>query len=159
MATIESCIATAEWQKTMQEEIQQLHVFGDVPADEIACLVAAGTEQLLPEGMQVVGERDHFDAFMILLEGRMRVSRQDAHGQYFFNKMVNAPGFMGEVPLLTNMPVQMKLFTESPIRSIRLEKSAFWDMMARCPSIRDVIISEMAHRVTGMKKRKRSRRK
>jgi signal transduction histidine kinase len=150
MATIESCIATAEWQKTMQEEIQHLRVFGDVPADEIACLVAAGTEQLLPEGMQVVGERDHFDAFMILLEGRMRVSRQDAHGQYFFNKTVNAPGFMGEVPLLTNMPAQMKLVTESPIRSIRLEKAAFWDMMARCPSIRDVIISEMAHRVTGM---------
>jgi signal transduction histidine kinase len=150
MATFETCAATAEWQKTMQEEILQSRVFGDVPAEEVACFVAAATEHIEEAGVVVVEETDHFDAFMVLLEGRVRVSRQDARGQYYFNKLVYAPAHMGEVPLLTNMPAQMKMVTETPTRSVRLDKAAFWEMMSRCPTIRNAIVTEMSHRLFGM---------
>jgi signal transduction histidine kinase len=159
MATFESCIATAEWQKTTQEEILRLRVFGDVPADEVTCLVAAATEHVVGAGVQVVGERDNFDWFMIMLEGRVRISRQDAHGQYFFNKLVYAPGFMGEVPLLSNMPSHLSMVTETPVRAIQLDRQSFWEMMAHCPAIRDVIVTEMAHRVTGMQQQQNQQEK
>jgi signal transduction histidine kinase len=159
MATFESCIATADWQKTMQDEILQSHVFGDVPASEVSCLLAEATEQIVDAGVVVVNEVDSFDRFMIMLEGRIRVSRQDAHGQFFFNKVVNAPGFMGEVPLLSNLPAQMKITTETPIRAVSLDKQSFWEMMARCPSIRAFVVTEMAHRLFGMQQQQNQQEK
>ncbi len=152
-------MATAEWQKTTQQEILRSRVFGDVPADEVNCLVAGATERIEPAGVQVIGERDNFDSFLIMLDGRVRISRQDAHGQYYFNKLVYAPSFIGEVPLLSNMPAQMKMVTETPVRAIQLDKQSFWEMMAHCPTIRSMVVSEMTHRLTGLQQQQNQQEK
>ena len=159
MATFESCIATAEWQKTIQDEIVRLRVFGDAPADEVACLVSFAVAETVDAGVKVIGEQDEYDSFMILLEGRVRVSRQDAHGQYFFNKLVYAPAFMGETILLTNLPSQMTMVTDTPIRGVRLDRQSFWQMMTRCPSIRDFVASEMVHRLSGLQNQQNQQEK
>jgi signal transduction histidine kinase len=149
MATFESCVATAEWQMTMQEELLRLRVFGDAPASELACLVGAATEISYEEGVMIADEREPLHVFMVLLEGRARVSRQDGRGQYFFNKTITAPAFMGEVPIMSNAPLLATVKTETHVRGLLLEEQSFWEMMSRCPTIRQVIRTEMAVRLSG----------
>ena len=149
MATFETCVATAEWQTTMQEKLLRLRVFGDAPASELACLVRFATETSYDEGVLLAEERVPFATFMLLMEGRVRVSRMDGRGQYYFNKIMSAPAFMGEVPLLSNVPFHATVKTETPTRGLALDETSFWHMMASCPTIRSVIRAEMALRLAG----------
>jgi signal transduction histidine kinase len=149
MATFESCVATAEWQMTMQEELLRLRVFGDAPASELACLIGGATEIAYDEGAMIADEREPLHVFMVLLEGRARVSRKDGRGQYFFNKTIAAPAFMGEVPIMSNAPLLATVKTESHVRGLLLDEQSFWDMMSRCPTIRQIIRAEMAVRLSG----------
>jgi signal transduction histidine kinase len=150
MATIESCMATAEWQGVRIADLQRLRVFGDVPVGELSCMVAESTDYSLPAGVTIVDEKQQFSMFLVLLQGRVRISRTDGNGNFLFNKTVEAPSFMGEMPLLSDMPSQMTVVTESEIHGIRLETQSFWNVMARCPELRVEILHELTHRTRGL---------
>lgn len=151
MAAVSECVLTdAEWQHAVLDELQRLQLFGDVPASELTCLIAEAVEEHIPADTKVVDETERFDSFLILLEGRVRVSRGDGNGHFFANKVVEAPSFMGEVPLLSGMPSYMTVRTESATRGLRLSAEAFWSVMARSPKLRAVVIAEMTLRMRGM---------
>lgn len=125
-------------------------MFAGVPDDELTCLIAEAEDEVLAAGTVIVDENQPFDAFLVLLQGRVRVTKKNAQGFYFANKVVEAPSFMGEVVLLTGMPSVMAVATESPIRGVRLNAEAFWRVLSRCPHLRAAIIKEMTLRVRGM---------
>ena len=151
MAAFAECLlGTGEWQRTALADVERLHVFGDAPSRELSCFVAEATETRLPAGFTVVDEQAPLGAFYVLLEGKLRVSRSDAKGQFLFNKVVAAPSFMGEVPLLTGYPSFMTVKTETPVRGLRLEPEAFWSVMARCPRLRSVVVQETTVRMGGV---------
>ncbi|MGI4853296.1 MAG: ATP-binding protein [Janthinobacterium lividum] len=145
------CVLTqVEWQRTMLDELQRVRLFPDVPVSELTCLVASSTENNISENVTIVDESASFDAFLILLDGKVRVSRSDGRGNFSANKTVVAPAFMGEVPLMSGLPSYMTVRTESATHGLRLDKEAFWSIMARCPNLRTVIIAEMTMRMTGL---------
>lgn len=125
-------------------------MFPDVPEEELTCLLAEADDEELPAGTLIVDENEPFDSFIILLAGKVRVTRRDAQGHFFANKVVEAPSFMGEVVLLTSMPSQMAVKTETATHGLRLQAEAFWRVLSRCPRLRAAIIKEMTIRVRGM---------
>lgn len=161
MATFADCLVNSvEWQRAAIAELQRLQVFGpDAPENELACLVAVAQEQHTPAGVVLLDEIDHFNEFHILLEGKVRVSRKDAKGNYYFNKIVEAPEFMGEVPLLSGMPAQINLVTVTEVRGLRLDADAFWHGMAQCPHLRAVVLAEMRLRMRGLQQQQSQQEK
>ncbi len=142
-------ISGFRWQANVLEELQRLRVFGNVPERELCCLVAEATEENVPAGTVMVAEDEEYNVFVVLLRGRVRVSKKNSQGQFYFNKAMEAPVFMGEVPLLTGLPSQMLVATETAIHGIKLDAQAFWNVLARCPELRTVIVTEMSLRVRG----------
>ena len=150
MATIESCMATAEWQQTLISDLRRSHIFGNAPESELACFAAEAHDEHLPAGTQIVDQQDRSQDFRVLIEGRVRITRNHPAGQEYFVKKVTAPSFMGEVALLANGAAEMTVVAESEIHCVHLTAESFWQVMARCPSIRAVILQEMQFRVRGL---------
>ncbi|MGI4756072.1 MAG: sensor histidine kinase [Janthinobacterium lividum] len=151
MAAVSECVLTeAAWQQGILEELQRLRLFGDVPASELTCLVAEATESHIAADTKIVDETERFDNFLILLDGKVSVSRSDGQGNFLINKVMSAPSFMGEVPLLSGLPSYMTVQTVTPTRGLRLTEAAFWSVLARTPRLRAAIIAEMSMRVRGM---------
>ena len=150
MAAMAECVAGAAWQQYAVAALERLRVFPDTPADELACLVAASSEVRMSGGTVILTEEESFNEFMVLLEGRLHVSRRDSNGNFFFNKTVNPPAYMGEVPLLTGLPSAMTVTAETDTRGFRLDAEAFWSVIARCPHFRAAVIAEAMVRMRGM---------
>ena len=151
MAAGSGCVLTdAVWQQATLDELLRLRLFGSVPADELACLVAEAQESAIASDTQIVDESEPFDQLLILLEGKVRLSRRDGHGNLSINKVVAAPSFMGEVPLMAGMPSYLTVRTETDVRGLKLSSDAFWRVMSRAPGLREVIITEMMMRMRGM---------
>ena len=132
------------------DELKASRLFPDTPDEELAALVSAATEHHVAAGIVIVDESDPFDTFLVLLGGRVRVSRTDGKGNLVINKTIAAPSFMGEVPLLTGLPSLMRVSTESPTTGLRVERESFWQLLALCPHLRNAIVMEMTVRVRGM---------
>lgn len=143
-------VEKGSWQQDMVGELQQVQLFSGVPEEELACLVSEAKENHIAAGTVIVDESDPFDAFVILLNGRVHISRGNGAGNPLMNKAVNAPAFMGEVALLTGRPAWMRVTTETDTRGLRVEREAFWRLLARCPQLRGIIIAETTLRVRGM---------
>ena len=150
MAALAECVAEAAWQQEAIAAMERVRLFPDTPADELACLVAAATEEHTPGGSIILDEKDIFDGFMILLEGRLHVSKRDLNGNFYFNKTMDAPAHMGEVWLLTGQPSATRVSTETEVRGLRLDADAFWNVMARCPHLRAAVLAETMLRMRGM---------
>jgi len=135
----------------MLAEVIRLKVFGeDAPESELACIIAEAQEYRLPAGAVIFKEEGDAREFLILIEGRCKVSRRDPNGGYVFKKMVEPPVFVGEMPLLSNIPTQVTVVAETDVRSLRLDEEAFWRVMSGCPHFRKTVVAEMGTRMAGI---------
>jgi signal transduction histidine kinase len=150
MAAMAECVAGEVWQGEAVAALERLRLFPDTPNDELACVVAAATEERIPANTTIIDETGNFDDFLVLLEGRCHVSRRDINGNFFFNKSMEAPTHMGEISLLTGQPAPITVITETDTRGFRLDKQSFWEVMARCPHLRLAIQAETMLRMRGM---------
>ena len=151
MAAVSECVLDeALWRREAVDELQRQRLFGDAPRQELTCLVAEATETAMPAGITVVDEHERFDSFLVLLHGSARVSRKDQNGNFYANKVVTAPSFMGEVPLMSGTPSYMTVRAETPLHGFRLAAETFWKVMAENPRLRAAIVAEMTMRVRGL---------
>ncbi len=151
MAALAECVAgPTGWQRDAVATLGRLRLFPETPEEELACVVSLATEERLPANTPILDENDDFNDFLVLLEGRIHVSRRDTNGNFYFNKTMSAPTHMGEVPLLTGYAAPMTVYTETAAYGFRLDTQAFWDAMARCPHFRAEVLAESMARVRGM---------
>ncbi len=150
MAAFAECVTAAAWQVDAVAALERLKLFPDTPAGELTCVVAASTEERFPAHTTIIDETGSYNDFLVLLEGRCHVSRRDTNGNFYFNKTMNAPAHMGEVPLLTGQPAPITVTTETETRGFRLDKQAFWDVMASCPHFREAVLAEAMMRLRGL---------
>ncbi len=146
---LDSRIAPSQ-QRAFVDELRASRLFLNAPDEELLLLVSAATEHDFGAGEVIVEESGPLDTFLVLLDGRVRVSRSDGKGNLLTNKVVSAPSFMGEMPLLTGLPSWMRVSTETATKGLRVNREAFWFLLSRCPRLRDIIVTEMTSRVGGM---------
>ena len=141
---------TAERERELVVELREKHVFEGVPDEELARLVASSEDHCAAPGTLLALETEQSDAFMVLLDGQVRITRVGADGKAAFWKKIAAPSFMGEVSLLSNMKNAMTVLTVTEIRGLEIAQEPFWNLMATCPKLRAVVLKEMGYRTRGM---------
>ncbi len=125
-------------------------LFADVDEYELSCLVAEAEEVRHGAGTQLAEERGQLHEFLILLNGRVRIVRSGSGNSEIFHKVMDAPAFMGEIAILSNLPNMMTVTTVGDTVGLHISEEGFWRLMATCPSLRSVILRELSFRTRGV---------
>lgn len=131
------------------EDYQQLAAFQDIPAHEMEWLIAYSDIRTLEPGELFFTEGVASDAFYVVLEGELQVSRK-VNGE---NQVMGTtpPGIMGgELTLLNHLPASMVTAQAiMPSRLMVFDKQAFRQIFATCPDFGAHIFTVATERMQG----------
>jgi signal transduction histidine kinase len=101
-----------------------------------------------PAGAALVTPGDEFRHYWLLLEGETSAERPEPDGTLtLVGKASPGEGF-GEVPFLTGRTHSPFLIrTLAPSVLLRFTEDEFWSLLACCPSVRKVVLADMAVRL------------
>jgi len=88
------------------------------------------------------------DHYWVILEGEIRLERPEPDGTSTLVGCVKAGEGLGEFPLLTGRhrtPLQVVAENDSTL--IRFTEQEFWTLLACCPTVRKVVLDDMAVRL------------
>ena len=91
---------------------------------------------------------DPLDMYCVILEGEIRSERPEPDGSFTLLGLAQTGEGFGEVPLLigkTHTVHRITATRDSVI--VRFSEQDFWNLMACCPTVRTVILSNMAQRM------------
>ena len=143
-------------EKQTEHEVELVHrlllanLFADVSQAEITCLVAEASEVRHPDNTLLAEEHAQMHEFLILIAGKVRVVRHGGGPNEIFHKVIEAPSFMGEIAILSNLPNMLTVTTIGDTVGLHISEEGFWRLMATCPTLRSVILREMSFRTRGM---------
>jgi len=91
---------------------------------------------------------DEFRYYWVLLDGESRAERPEPDGSMTLVGIAHAGEAFGEVPFLTgrtHSPFLIKTIKDSVL--LRFTEDEFWSLLACCPSVRKVVMADMAVRL------------
>jgi len=102
----------------------------------------------VPAGAAVLKPGDAHDMYCVLLEGELRVERPEKDGSFSPMSVAQAGDGFGETPLLIGKTVST--FLTIALRDsvlVRFTAQDFWNLLACCPTVRTVVLADMAQRL------------
>jgi signal transduction histidine kinase len=128
-------------------QLRQIPLFEKVKSDDLHCLgdveiidAPAGTSLLSPGETQLY--------FWLLLRGEIRATKPEADGGSTLLGSLKSGETFGEVPLLTgapSTPVRVETIVDSTV--LRIDPTAFWNLMGNCPVVRAGVLANMGRRL------------
>jgi signal transduction histidine kinase len=86
--------------------------------------------------------------YWVILEGAGRAERPEADGTFTLIGTAQEGEAFGEVPLLTGRPQSpFRITSTQDSVLVRFNQEHFWELMACCPTTRQAILNDSAHRV------------
>ncbi len=86
--------------------------------------------------------------YWVVLEGKTYAERPEKDGSWTRVGFAQSGEGFGEVPLLTGRTLSLfRILAETDSTLIRFDEAEFWNMMACCPTVRAVILADMAQRL------------
>jgi len=130
------------------QELQKIPLFSTLSGGQSSCL-DLGEIVHLEAGTVLANQGEPLNAFYVLLEGEMRVSKNYENQAVLMG--VAKPGmFLGEISLLLDSDNLATVRALKPCRLFRLDKDGFWHMLSGCPSVASQIFRTMATRVRNL---------
>jgi signal transduction histidine kinase len=111
----------------------------------IARVLEAGREVCLEPGEELGHEGDA-PFFSVIVEGEVRVTKR-IDGQELFVGTQGAGAFLGEIPLLLDLPFTGSVYATMPTRIYRFEPETFWQIVGVCPRSARLILRTYAERL------------
>lgn len=99
-------------------------------------------------GVVLVEPGDTRLCYWVVLSGQIRAERPEADGSHSLVGLARSGEGFGEAPLLMGKP--QSVFLVSAVEDsvmLRFTEAAFWDLLACCPSVRKVVLANMAQRL------------
>ena len=93
------------------EELLTLEAFQQLPKEQLDWACDHATEVKLPAGATLSKEGDDPSGFYILLKGQISLTRL-SEGVEMPIGQHTAPAFFGEIPVLTEAPVPVSVYTD-----------------------------------------------
>jgi signal transduction histidine kinase len=130
------------------QTIRQMPLFAGLKDDQLDCL-QCGEVIELPVGAILVEENTPAEFFFLNLEGELRVYRH--YDQQEVLMAVNKPGmYMGEIPLLLDLPWSAIVRVSKPARLFRVSQQNFWRMLSNCHSVAKEILKTASNRLRNL---------
>jgi signal transduction histidine kinase len=127
-------------------ELLKVPVFAEMTEENLRCL---GTVELIEAeaGVEILPPGSRCDSFYVLLEGEIsiqKVEQEDGPPRIIPHYAGEA---FGELSLLKGVQSVFSLTAVTPLRLVRFDEEAFWQLMFSCPRVRAAILGSMARRL------------
>lgn len=141
-------------------DLRENELFAGLSHDQYLWLSEVGTHHMLTDGQVLFAEGDRATYFVVILEGELIITKTvegreevltrhstRANAEHHHDKPSAAHRFTGEMPLLAD-DVYMATATSVGTTRVGLySKSAFLEMLVRCPPVCQVLLPVLAWRV------------
>jgi CRP-like cAMP-binding protein/thioredoxin reductase/Fe-S-cluster-containing hydrogenase component 2 len=134
-------MAAAPRASALVDQAFLLHAFGgylfpDIPEAQLGELVELATVHSLPKDADVFKEGDPCDAFYLIRQGMVKISRKSGEKEIVLSYLV-AGNFFGEAALFSDAARTTTVTTIFPCELIKLSRRDFNNFLAPRPELRD----------------------
>lgn len=121
--------------------------FSQLSAEDLRCVTEA--HQLrVPKGEDFYNHGENSLSFWLLIEGEVQIFKIEEDGTRTMVAHLSGGESFGEVALLGGArQVQATCHAVADSRLIRIDSETFWRLLSTCPTIRQTILQNMAHRL------------
>lgn len=140
------------------EDLLTLELFQTLPRDRLAWICERSTTIAIERDEILIREGDPPRGFFILIEGRVSLTRQ-SDGTNMPIGQQDAPGFFGEIPVLTNSPIEISVIALSACRLYELSGDDFINLMHECRDFERKVFQIVAQRLRAVESFVRNREK
>jgi signal transduction histidine kinase len=130
-----------------KEDLNRIPLFSKLNEEEIRRCIDSSDELFLQSGEEFITEGKPADYFYVLLSGTVQVTKKVSDKNEVNVASHGAGTFLGEVPILLNIPYEVTIRTVESSRLLRLKKEKFWNILTSCTPITNEILRTMAQRV------------
>jgi signal transduction histidine kinase len=120
--------------------------FAGVTPDQLCGLGEADLLRI-PAGAMFHDPTDVVRAFWVLLEGEVLVDKVEPDGSKTRIYVAKSGESFGEVVLLAGKAPSMYMQASQPSVGLRFDEDTFWNLMACCPPVRKVVLTNMSKRL------------
>ncbi|MEL6397458.1 MAG: ATP-binding protein [Cyanobacteria bacterium J06607_6] len=140
------------------EELLTLEAFQQLPKEQLDWACDRATEVKLPAGATLTKEGDDPSGFFILLKGQISLTRL-SEGVEMPIGQHTAPAFFGEIPVLTEAPVPVSVYTLTDCYLYQLNCCDFLTLLHNCRGFERSIFRVVQTRTRGLESFLRGREK
>lgn len=130
-----------------KEDLNRIPLFSKLNEEEKARCIDSSDELLLQPGDEFITEGKPADYFYVLLSGSVQVAKKLSDKNEVNVATHGAGTFLGEVPILLDIPYEVTIRTLESSRLLRLRKEKFWNILTSCTPMTKEILRTMAQRV------------
>ena len=120
-------------------------IFADLPEENLAWLAERMEEVRVPAGIVYARIGDPLDHLIVILEGEMHIERPGDLGSPFF--IASAGQITGLLPFSRSIEYKGTARTALPMRTLRLHKDYFGEMLQRMPILGQRLVGIMSDRI------------
>jgi len=124
------------------DDLKRVPLFAGMTDRAIEAISALATEQPVADGEAIVVEGDPGDAFYLLVEGQVDVTRR---GEAI--RRLGTGDFIGEIALVDGRARTATATAVGPVRTLVVHREAFLELMDRHPAVRLGILMALTDRI------------
>ena len=124
------------------DDLKRVPLFAGMTDRAIEAISALATEQPVADGEAIVVEGDPGDAFYLLVEGQVDVTRR---GESI--RRLGTGDFIGEIALVDGRTRTATATAVGPVRTLVVRRDAFLELMDRHPAVRLGILMALTDRI------------
>ena len=119
---------------TVADTLRRVPLFSELPEDKLAWISDHGQELELDAGTRIASQGDPPDGFYVVLKGETEWTRKLA-GQDAFVVNLGEGSIFAELILVLDVPYPTTGHAVTPVRLLKLDVPAFWEMLRICPEV------------------------
>lgn len=127
---------------TVTDDLQRVPLFGGMTERALDAIAMLATEHHVADGEPIVVEGEPGDAFYLVVEGMVDVTRRGAS-----ISRLGVGDFIGEIALVDGRARTATATAVGPVRTLVVRRDAFMELMERHPAVRLGILMALTDRI------------
>ena len=127
--------------------IERVPIFGSLSQDEMGEIAAITKAQSFDKGQIIYMAGDQGGKLYVLHCGQVKISRLNAEGKEQVIRVLGPGEFMGELSLLSSLPMTDHAETLAPSTMCLIEGARLKELMKKYPSIAFKVMEELSERL------------
>lgn len=104
---------------------KNIEIFSNLTVPELEQITALAIESSYEDDIKIISEGDPADAFYVITEGKVMVSKTASDGTNRFIAHLTSGDIFGEIAILDNLPRSATVSTVGPVTVLKIKKDDF----------------------------------